>query len=1020
MVSTGELKHELDDLLNREYEPFARRVYRDMNVPGFEERHFRPSQNSLTTLETRYLDKAGTDKVVESPEGLVLRVAANVALGSIVDVADEEKNAAELNQMFYDDPRIRQALNSITFGDFFYRNGEEEYVTFNLGEILYSDEVRPLFDENNLLMWEAFNMNEPHVQEKLKEIKINYKDYTFSAHKLFFKRYEVPEFDRDEKHLFFMNGGNDAYIFARRDFMLTEHMNGKDVEMPFARTGEFRDYEGRLIENIPTLAEECVRFYELMASCDFMPCSPTLMNAGKRNQMLSACFVFPIKDCMESINKAHNSTTIIQKAGGGTGYNFSKLRPTNDPVYSSGGKTAGPLKFIDMLSAATDAIQQGSYRRGANMGMMEFTHPDCFDFIRAKRDSKKRGGKRWNNYNVSVVMREEDIANILENPDQPYMVVNPRTGKAFAKEKPRGKDDKEVKFWTYGEVFDFIVNMAWESADPGLIFMDRMNTQNPTPKLGEIFSTNPCGEQPLLHYEACNLGSLNLARFVTENDGKKAFDFERFGQVTDLTVRFMDNVNTVNSFPLPEIIASVQGNRKIGLGVMGLAELLFKLEIPYDSEEAYKLGEQIQKTLNDKAYEASQELGKTRGSFPNFSSSVYPEQGIEHMRNATRTTIAPTGTISVIADTTSGIEPLFSPVFIRHVLDGKKLFEANPFFRKIAEEGGFYSKELVDKIGETGSLQHLDEVPDEIKRYFRCAHDVNPEAHLRMQEVFQRHTDNSVSKTVNIRENATVEDVRNIYLAAMKNRNINGITIYRDKTHSNQPMSLMAGGKNGKGGIVWHNYKVPECLEKKALPESFKVRLDDERKVHFTVISRPYRHQESGKVFFYPYEIFIAALPKPGHSEAETQMKGVDITDILKNRDLDLIKFITTRKSLLDKEYGMGAKKVYGLSHAIGAAFEHILLRYGVIEHRENLDGNPAGLEQKVWFRDLEQITEENEVRQAVRAIVAASGNGTIEHDFTSGVGLDVCPECGSKLVHESGCHGGSCPNPSCGYSKCS
>ncbi|MBW3018175.1 hypothetical protein KY325_03380, partial [Candidatus Woesearchaeota archaeon] len=550
MVSAAVSKQELDDLLNREYAPFARRVYRDMKVPHFEERHFRPSQNSLTTLETRYLDKGGTDKVIESPEGLVLRVAANVALGSIVDVTPEEKNAAVLNKMFYDDPRIRKSLNGITFGDFFYKDGEEEYVTFNLGEILYSDNVRHLFDNNNLLMWEAFSMNEPHIQEKLKELKINFKGYTFSAHKLFFKRYEVPEFDRDEKHLFYMNNGNNAYIFARRDFFLKETANGKEVDMPFARTGEFRDYEGRLIESIPTLASECIRFYDLMASCDFMPCSPTLMNAGKRNQMLSACFVFPVKDCMESINKAHNSTTIIQKAGGGTGYNFSKLRPTNDPVYSSGGKTAGPLKFIDMLSAATDAIQQGSYRRGANMGMMEFTHPDCLEFMRAKRDSKKAGGRRWNNYNVSVVMREKDIANILENPDQPYMVVNPRTGRSSAKAKPKGKDEKETKFWTYGEVFDYIVSMAWESGDPGLIFMDRMNAKNPTAKLGEVFSTNPCGEQPLLNYEACNLGSLNLARFVTDNEGKKAFDYERFKQVAGLAVRFMDNVNTVNSFPL--------------------------------------------------------------------------------------------------------------------------------------------------------------------------------------------------------------------------------------------------------------------------------------------------------------------------------------------------------------------------------------------------------------------------------------------------------------------------------------
>ncbi|MBW2987755.1 adenosylcobalamin-dependent ribonucleoside-diphosphate reductase, partial [Candidatus Woesearchaeota archaeon] len=994
MVGLTELKNELDDnlagLLDRGYEPFSRVVYTKMRIPGMEEQHFRPSANSLTTLETRYLDKKGTDHVVESPEGLVLRVAANAALGSIVDVKEEERNAYEWNKLFYDNERIRDILHKINFSDWFYRNGEEEYVSFNLGEILYSEEVRKAFDDNKMLMWEAFTMNEPQIQEKLKQISIDFNGYQFNAHKVFFKRYEVEEFDRDEKHLFFMNGGNNVYLNARRDFMLTEDMGYTDREIQFTRTEDFRDYEGRLIENIPLLAEESARFYQLMASCDFMPCSPTLMNAGKRNQMLSACFVFPIKDCMESINKAHNCTTTIQKAGGGTGYNFSLLRPTGDPVYSSGGKTSGPLKFVDMLSAATDAIQQGSYRRGANMGMLEFSHPDLLAFIQAKRNAKKQGKKRWNNYNVSVVLRDRDIENILKNPDQPYMVVNPRTKESFAKRR-KTEEGKPPQFWTYGQVFDLIVKMAWESADPGVIFMDKMNRKNPTIALGDINSTNPCGEQPLLNYEACNLGSLNLAKFVKPNEEGTdlVFDYERLDDIVETSVRFMDNVNTVNQFPLPEIMASVQGNRKIGLGVMGLAELLFKLKIPYDSEKAYRLGESIMKRLNDKAFQVSQELGRQRGSFPNFENSVYPAQGVEYMRNATRTTIAPTGTISVISDTTSGIEPLFSPVFIRNVLDGKVLFEANPLFKKIAEEGGFYSKELIDKIGESGSVQHLDEVPDEVKRIVRCAHDIEPEAHVRMQEAFQRHTDNSVSKTVNLREDATVEEVKKIYIEAMQNPNINGITVYRDKTHLNQPMSLMAGGKNGKGGVVWNDYKVPECLEKKALPESFKVRLDPNRKVHFTIISRPHRHRETGQVFFYPYEMFIAALPKPGHSEAETIMKGVDITDLLKNKDLDLVKFVNTRKSLMDKEFGMGAKKVYGLSHAVGSAFEHILLRYGVIEHRQDAEGNTVGgLDQKVRLRELELIEDPAEVRQAVRAIVGAGNGKQLQHDFTQGESL--------------------------------
>jgi ribonucleoside-diphosphate reductase alpha chain len=499
-------------------------------------------------------------------------------------------------------------------------------------------------------------------------------------------------------------------------------------------------------------AEE--EFYQLMFNLEFMPNSPTLMNAGTDIGQLSACFVLPVEDSIPGIFNAVKDMALIHKSGGGTGFSFSHLRPKGDIVKTTEGMASGPISFMRVFDVSTDVIKQGGRRRGANMGILSIDHPDVIDFVKAKTQEGF-----LTNFNISVAVTDEFV-NAVKS-DSMFKLVNPRTKEIVKEVKAR-------------EIWNLIVENAWKTGDPGMIFIEEVNRHNPTPQMGKIESTNPCGEQPLLPYESCNLGSINLAKMVRNNE----IDWEKLRRTIHKTVHFLDNVITANKYPLQQIRKITYANRKIGLGIMGFADLLVQLKIPYDSEQALATGEKIMKFVEEEGHKKSVELGETRGSFPNFKGSLWERKGYRAMRNATVTTVAPTGTISVVAGCSSGIEPLFAIAFIRNVMDGTHLLEVNPYFEEVAKERGFYTKELMGKVSTLGSIKIFQEIPDDVKRIFVTAHDVEPKWHVRMQAAFQKYTDNAVSKTVNLPNSATVKDVDEVFRLAYELK-CKGITVYR-------------------------------------------------------------------------------------------------------------------------------------------------------------------------------------------------------------------------------------------------
>ena len=518
---------------------------------------------------------------------------------------------------------------------------------------------------------------------------------------------------------------------------------------------------GRVAKAISGKSEEFEkRFYSSMKNLEFLPNSPTLMNAGTKLGQLSACFVIPVPDSIGDIFGALKAMAIVQQSGGGCGFSFSRLRPKGDIVRSTMGSASGPVSFMRIFDVTTDVIKQGGRRRGANMGILNVNHPDIIDFITSK---EKEGVLR--NFNISVGVNDDFMEAVKKHRD--YELINPRNNECV---RSLGADD----------VFDLIATMAWRTGDPGLVFLDEINAHNPTPKY-QIDSTNPCGEVPLLDWESCNLGSINLAKIVRKND----IDWEQLRDLTVLGVRFLDDVIDANRYPLPRIGEMTRANRKIGLGVMGFAEMLLELGIPYNSEEALDLGRKLMRFMTSVAREASVRLGEARGPFPNIDESIWKGT---NMRNATLTTIAPTGSISIIAGTTSGIEPLFAVSFVRNVLDHARLVEVNPVFERVARERGFYSRDLMIAIAKTGSVQDLD-IPNDVKDLFVTALDIDPDWHVRMQAAFQESVDNAISKTINLRKDATPGDVKKAFLLAYELR-CKGITIYRYGSKSEQVLSF--------------------------------------------------------------------------------------------------------------------------------------------------------------------------------------------------------------------------------------
>jgi ribonucleoside-diphosphate reductase alpha chain len=705
--------------------------------------------------------------------------------------------------------------------------------------------------------------------------------------------------------------------------------------------------------DLPSIEDE---FYSLMASLDFLPNSPTLMNAGRELQQLSACFVLPVGDSMDEIFDAVKQMALIQKSGGGTGFSFSRLRMKNDVVGSTQGVSSGPVSFMSVFDTATETIKQGGTRRGANMGILRVDHPDILDFIQCKE-----GDHHFNNFNISVAATNEFMEAMAK--DKEYVLRNPRT-------------HEMVRSLSAREVFEKMVYYAWKNGDPGIIFIDRINQDNPTPQVGQIESTNPCGEQPLLPFESCNLGSINLCNMVRNG----AIDWERLGSVTEKAVHFLDNVIDMNRYTLPQIEAMTKANRKIGLGVMGFADLLILLGIPYNSPKALEIGEKVMSFIQKKGREASRELALKRGSFPNFDGSTLKGRW-DAMRNATVTTIAPAGTISIIAGTSSGIEPIFALAFIRHVLEGKELLEINPFLEALSKQEGFYSEELMRKIAHSGNIQNLKEVPENIRKLFVTAHDITPEDHIRMQAAFQKYTDNAVSKTVNFPHEATVDDVAKVYKLAYE-LGCKGVTIYRDRSRMKQVLykGMVSQSRPKEEEDLREGEVKPKAREDVIRGSTRKIRTGCGN-LYVTV-----NEDEEGNLFEIFNQIGKAGGCAASQSEAIGRLvslafrSGIEPEDIIRQ-----LKGISCHTPVWYRE-----GKILSCSDAVAKAIEWHLQERG-----RNVKTEPM-IKISTPKRPPK---EEKGFSQRSLGLIFQRG---------------ACPECGGPLIFEEGC-----VKCFCGYSDC-
>ncbi len=684
-------------------------------------------------------------------------------------------------------------------------------------------------------------------------------------------------------------------------------------------------------------------FFDMISGLDFLPNSPTLMNAGRLLGQLSACFVLPVGDSMEEIFEAIKQAALIHKSGGGTGFSFSRLRQKGSTVNSTGGVASGPISFMKVFNTATEAVKQGGTRRGANMGMLRIDHPDILEFIDCKSD-----GSEITNFNISVAITEKFMEAVENGTD--YELIEPNTGNSIATLSAR-------------DVFEKIVSAAHKNGEPGIVFIDRLNRANIVPTVGEIEATNPCGEQPLLPYESCNLGSINLVNMLKQGEnGKYEIDFDKLADTTKKAVHFLDNVIDVNNYPLEEIDRMTKSTRKIGLGVMGFADMLLMLGIPYNSEEGVATAEKIMGFINDTAKAESRVLAETRGAFPLFEQSIYKDE--TPIRNGTVTTIAPTGTLSIIAGVSSGVEPVFAYVFIRNVMDGTELIEVNPILKNELIRRGIYSDELMKKIAAEGSLSHIPGIPDDMKKVFVSAHDVSPLWHVKMQAAFQRHIDNAVSKTVNFPSSATKEDVKEVYKLAYK-LGCKGVTIYRDGSRDSQVLNVGKVNKKEEAPVFGKIEPRMRPSITQGFTEKVKIGCGN---LYITV-----NYDENGIC-----EVFTNTGRHggcPSQSEATSRLTSIALrSGISIDAILEQLKGIRCPSTI--RQQGMS---VTSCPDAIAKTIEKVI-------KSQKIGINPATLKE---IQSSEPVLDKTKMR--------------------------FCPECGAKVEHEGGCV--ICRN--CGYSKC-
>ncbi len=707
-------------------------------------------------------------------------------------------------------------------------------------------------------------------------------------------------------------------------------------------------------------------FYKLMTDLRFLPNSPTLMNAGRTLGQLSACFVLPVEDSMEGIFDSVKNAALIHKSGGGTGFSFSRLRQSGSAVRSTGGVASGPVSFMKVFNAATEAVKQGGTRRGANMGVLRIDHPDILDFINCKADNSE-----ITNFNISVGITEAFMEAVEKQSD--YDLIDPKTKQA-------------VGHLSAEKVFDMIVDHAWRNGEPGIIFMDRLNRDNVTPTVGEIESTNPCGEQPLLPYESCNLGSINLVKMLRKTLTGYELDFRLLGDTVEKAVHFLDNVIDANNYPLEKISETTRASRKIGLGVMGWADTLLMLGIPYNSDEAVELAERVMRYINNTGHAASARLAEKRGAFPLFSVSTLKEGPA--MRNATVTTIAPTGTLSIIGGCSSGVEPVFAYAFIRNIMDGTEMIEVNPVLTAKLKELGLYNDELLKKIASEGTIAHCSEIPEEVRRVFVCSHDIKPIDHIKMQSAFQKYTDNAVSKTVNFPKEATRNEVRDVYLLAYK-EGCKGVTIYRDGSREEQVLNI--GKVNREGAPIQSVHQSPSScpacdevdfghIEPRPRPDITRG-FTEKMKIGCGSLYVTTNYDENGIC-----EVFTStgkAGGCPSQSEATARLVSVALrSGISINEVYDQLKGIRCPSTI--RQQGMSCT-------SCPDAIAKVVMKVSKL------------IEEQPKEKASYEMPTEKPVPQK-HPIIPATANE-----------IHACPECGSVVEHEGGCV--ICRN--CGFSKC-